>query len=218
MKKSIIGLGIAIVIWLILMISGNFVGIDHFIYHKIAYWIEPDLTKKIILVTNISSTLIIVLGLIVVVGFLLWRKKKSEAVLGVSAVTSSAVVFLILKNIVRRPRPAIQQLIPISGFSFPSGHATMSMTFYGFLIFLVYRYGKSWWKYMLMTFLGSLILAIGFTRIYLGVHYFSDVMMGFFLGLLILLVEFVGYEKILASKHQPKKTIEQEEKGRNHEI
>ena len=90
----------------------------------------------------------------------------------------------IIKHIVRRPRPNILRLVEESGYSFPSGHSMVSMAFYGIIIYLVYKnVSNKYLKWLLISLLSLLILSIGFSRIYVGVHYFTDVAGGFLLGL-----------------------------------
>lgn len=91
-----------------------------------------------------------------------------------------------LKLIFSRPRPEAR-LIEESGFSFPSGHAMMSLAFYGFLIFIILKSNVKH-KKLLTTLLIILIILIGLSRIYLGVHYPSDVFAGFTLSLAYLLI------------------------------
>ena len=93
-----------------------------------------------------------------------------------------------VKQVFRRERPNILSLVDISGFSFPSGHSMVSSSFYGFLVYLIYKYCKSKWRYFGIAILTFLILFIGISRIYLGVHYASDVIGGFALGLVWLSV------------------------------
>ena len=86
---------------------------------------------------------------------------------------------LILKNIFLRPRPNELRIIEETGFSFPSGHSMVSMAFYGYFIYLICKNMKNkYLKYTLCTLLSILILLIGLSRIYLGVHYASDVVAG----------------------------------------
>lgn len=95
----------------------------------------------------------------------------------------------LLKYIIRRPRPNVLRLVEESGYSFPSGHSMVSMAFYGIIIYLVYKnVNNKFLKWLLITLLSLLILFIGFSRIYVGVHYFTDVVGGFLLGLAYLAI------------------------------
>ena len=99
----------------------------------------------------------------------------------------------ILKFIVARPRPEILRLVKETGYSFPSGHAMVSFGFYGFLIYLIYKnISNKKIKYPLIISLSLLILLIGISRIYLGVHYFTDVIGGFIIAFVYLVV-FIKY-------------------------
>ncbi len=90
------------------------------------------------------------------------------------------------------------------GFSFPSGHALMSVTFYGLLIVIVWEFVKApWLRWLLSILLALLILIIGFSRVYLRVHYASDVVAGFSVGLVWLILSIWALswvEKYYASK------------------
>ena len=117
----------------------------------------------------------------------------AESLLGLGLV---AGLNSIIKKIIRRPRPSIVHLVEVGGFSFPSGHSSSSIAFYGFLIYLVCKKCKNpVWKRVTVAFLIVLILAIGISRIYLGVHYPSDVLAGFSFGLgtLILYINLIEW-------------------------
>ena len=95
----------------------------------------------------------------------------------------------LLKRILRRPRPTEFRIVEETGYSFPSGHSMVSMAFYGYLIYLIYRYIKNKYiKWSLIVLLSILICLIGISRIYLGVHYTSDVLGGFLLSISYLVV------------------------------
>lgn len=94
----------------------------------------------------------------------------------------------LLKNIIKRPRPVIGDG-KFSGYSFPSGHAMVSMAFYGLLIYLVFSSNlNKKVKILLITCLSLIILLIGFSRIYLGAHYITDVLSGFTLSIFYLTI------------------------------
>jgi membrane-associated phospholipid phosphatase len=110
----------------------------------------------------------------------------------------------ILKLIFHRDRPVSPLLRAAKGFSFPSGHALMGVTFYGLLIVMVWQIVQQpWLKWTLSVFLVLLILAIGLSRIYLRVHYASDVLAGFSVGLVWLLLSL----RILSSIEKYSKKI-----------
>ena len=100
------------------------------------------------------------------------------------------------KNILQRPRPEILRLIDIGGFSFPSGHSTFSMAIYGYLMYIL-KNSNIRYKNIFITVVCLMILAIGFSRIYLGVHYFSDVFAGFLSGLIVLNIVLIIEKNIL---------------------
>ena len=100
-----------------------------------------------------------------------------------------AILNFVLKLIWMRPRPELDMLIYEDGFSFPSGHSMVSMAFYGYLIYLIYTYvDNRKVKWPLLIFLMLIILLIGFSRIYLGVHYASDVIGGFCFSIVYLFI------------------------------
>ena len=99
----------------------------------------------------------------------------------------------ILKFIIARPRPERLKLVFEDGYSFPSGHSMVAFGFYGFLIYLICKkIENKKIKYPLIVFLSLLILFIGISRVYLGVHYVTDVIGGFIFTFLYLIV-FVKY-------------------------
>lgn len=104
---------------------------------------------------------------------------------------------ILLKNIFLRPRPNELRLIEETGFSFPSGHSMVSMAFYGYFIYLICKNVKNKYiKYISCVLLSVLILLIGLSRIYLGVHYASDVVAGlcFSMAYLIFMISVGIYE------------------------
>lgn len=146
---------------------------------------ELDFFMKFI--TSFGNTTTIFILLFVVV-FLLIKmiKNKKLAFFFFGSLVLNVLINQLIKALVRRERP-INSLIYVGGFSFPSGHSMVSMAFYGMLIYIFYKLMKNnKFKWLVMSLCGLLIILIGFSRIYLGVHYLSDVLVGFSVSLLYL--------------------------------
>jgi undecaprenyl-diphosphatase len=129
-----------------------------------------------------SYSYIIITTLIAI--FLIIKMKSWKFILQILVVNILAfIINFFLKGYYGRDRPSTQHLIEASYLSFPSGHAMSAAAFYGFLIYLIFRYIKSYWIQIPLTIICCIIiLLIGLSRIYLGVHYPSDVIAGFIGG------------------------------------
>jgi undecaprenyl-diphosphatase len=127
-----------------------------------------------------SGTAIAVIVVIVMIFFYKVLKHRTELVLLISVICGSALLNLLLKIIFHRARPTIYHFIVVSGYSFPSGHSMAAFSLYGILAFLLWKHipnklGRS----LLIIFSVLMFTMIGISRIYLGVHYPSDVLGGF---------------------------------------
>ena len=134
-----------------------------------------------------SSTIAILLMLICL---LLGRLKNYRAMvlLLVNTIIFSGLVTIVVKQIIMRARPT-PQLILEHGFSFPSGHAMVSILFYGTLFLIIYReYRVLLIKRFLLTLLAMLMLIIPISRVYINVHYPSDILAGISLGFILLYI------------------------------
>ncbi len=136
----------------------------------------------------------------------IWRKHTYILPLFVSVIGSGFFAFL-GKMAIHRPRPETA-LYTENYFSFPSAHATIALSFYGFLAYLVLRRLTSWKSKVNLFFISLLfILAIGLSRIYLGVHYISDIWSGYLIGAMWLLIA-VSMAEWAQQKHPGGKTGE----------
>jgi membrane-associated phospholipid phosphatase len=144
---------------------------------------SPRLTGLVVAITTLGSTAAMAL-LAVVVGLVLWmRHQRVAAVFLIGTMASASAVFTLIKRILDRPRPPVaQQLVSAGNESLPSGHATMSMVVVGALVVLAWPRLTAGLRVAAVVVAGSWIAAVGFTRIYLGVHWFSDVLAGWALG------------------------------------
>ena len=128
-------------------------------------------------------------NLILIFYFLLVKKQNWFSIRVITIAISSLVLMLLLKQLFRRKRPLSPLLKAARGLSFPSGHAIMAVTFYGLLIYILqHSITIDWLKWFAIILVLVLIVLIGFSRIYLRVHYASDVAAGFIIGLLWLLI------------------------------
>ncbi|MFQ9439869.1 MAG: phosphatase PAP2 family protein [Acutalibacteraceae bacterium] len=112
--------------------------------------------------------------------------------MGIPASISVAVAIglsVMFKLHFSRPRPSVLRLIEETGFSFPSAHAMLSSALYIMLIILVCKYLKSILaKIVLVPCLSALILVVAYSRVYLGVHYITDIIGGWLIGFAITLI------------------------------
>ncbi|WP_048601733.1 phosphatase PAP2 family protein [Rubeoparvulum massiliense] len=105
-----------------------------------------------------------------------------------------------LKSLFHRTRPSIMALVEETGYSFPSGHAMVGTAFYGMMAYLLWHHLKLQGKpaFWVLPSFGLFIILMGLSRVYLGVHYGSDVLAGFaagFLWILLILLGEYGYKK-----------------------
>ncbi len=123
-------------------------------------------------------------------------KKRREGLCIFLVTLFNFIVSEIIKNIIQRPRPEVLRLIPESSFSFPSGHSLVSTSFCGILIYLILKSEMNKNLKVILTVLLALFpILVGISRIYLGVHYPSDVLGGYLIGILLLFIEISIIEK-----------------------
>lgn len=146
----------------------------------------PDSFNSVLLfITNIISVIGILTILILACWFLRKKDAKKDIYLFIITILSCLAITNLIKIIIRRERP-LEQLLDVSGFSFPSAHSSVSMVVYGFLILLIRKHYQGKYKNLYIGICILLILLTGISRIYFNVHYITDVIAGFGLGLIIL--------------------------------
>lgn len=173
--------------------------IDTKVYSFITNNIMNDgLTPIIKAITELGGVAFTVLAGVLI--FMFCKKNRWFITIDLVGVT---LVNQVIKHIIRRPRPNVLRLVEESGYSFPSGHSMVSMAFYGIIIYLVYKnVSNKYLKWILIILLSLLILSIGFSRIYVGVHYFTDVAGGFLLGLAYLIIYINIYNKRIGKNEE----------------
>jgi membrane-associated phospholipid phosphatase len=145
-------------------------------------WFATDLLSA---VTQLGGATVLLAVTLVATAALLLRRRVAYAALMGAALAGGEGLNLALKAAFERPRPSFSDPIATAaGFSFPSGHAMVALTVYGALAFIAAASAKS--RPVRVTILAAaagLVLAIGFSRLYLGVHYVSDVLAAYGAGL-----------------------------------
>ncbi len=179
---------------------GAVTGVDERLLNFSAGFHHPAVTSFFIFITNLGGEVWVPSVAAVAIVYLFMRKHLS-LVIPFAGVLAFAEAFNLLgKQLVGRSRP-LQMLVEETSFSFPSGHATLSMALYGFLIYIIIRTVKNVQVKIWSTIIFAvLIFLIGISRVYLGVHYASDVFAGFVLGALCAITGMAFCEYRLAKK------------------
>ncbi|MBV7504676.1 phosphatase PAP2 family protein [Bacillus sp. sid0103] len=166
----------------LLISDQKIISFDRTIIDRVQGLETPFLTNVMKFFTFIGSApFVIVLSLFLL--FFLYKvlHHRLELILLIAAIAGSAILNGILKNFFQRVRPDFHRLIEIGGYSFPSGHAMNAFTVYSIISFLLWRHIPSrLGRWTLIIFSSVMIVAIGISRIYLGVHYPSDIIGGYF--------------------------------------
>ena len=176
------------------IMNGDIIG-----YEIISKFLISDFVTPIAkFITNFGGAIFLIVLTIVL--FVVIKNKK----IGVSIFSNLVIVTILnqlLKGILQRPRPTEYRIIEETGYSFPSGHSMISMAFYGYLIYLIYKYVKNKYiKWISIVVLSLLICTIGISRIYLGVHYTSDVLGGFLISISYLVIFISAVNKFIIEK------------------
>ena len=179
--------------------SKDILTFDENIISFVQKYISEDVTIWVLRLTDLGSIHFIVPAIIVVSLLLLWRKKYALVIFILSANVFGGILNKSLKWFFKRERPDILPVIMEKGYSFPSGHSMGSLILYGSIAYiLIHLVHSRWGKVMSILVAGFLILAIGISRIYLGVHYPTDIVGGYSIGtafLLLCILAFRYYEQ-----------------------
>ncbi|SEG51036.1 phosphatase PAP2 family protein [Paenibacillus sp. UNC499MF] len=142
---------------------------------------SPGLTAAAALLSEIGSSAVVPFITIAAALYLYFvLKHRSEVILLIAAIGGSAILNTILKKIFQRERPTIKIIMEEAGFSFPSGHSMAVVALYGILVYLLWKHISSTaGRTVLIVLASAMIVAMGLARIYLGVHYPSDVLGGY---------------------------------------
>ena len=163
--------------------------------------IRGDLPETLTLLFRAITHLIdipVIISWVLIVAFIFYRKQwKMESYLMLGNLTLAGILIVTFKNIYQRPRPEIVHLVEEKGFSFPSGHSLAVTIMVGTLIVILsQRIKNTVWRKIVQILLSLYIFSVLVSRIYLGVHYPSDVIASLCVGLGVLFMEFPFYDKL----------------------
>lgn len=167
-----------------LVSDGTINGFDSSIIAFIQGLESPLLTVVMKFFTFIGSEIQVTLLTFIIAIFLYKRLRyRREAILFMWVMIGSTLLNLTLKTAFQRQRPEIHRIVEASGFSFPSGHSMAAFSLYGIIAFLLWRNAHHLFSRIGLIIVSvAMILVIGISRIYLGVHYPSDVLGGYFVS------------------------------------
>lgn len=171
--------------------NGPLVEIDTAAARNLHTWVagKPKTVVALKVITFVGTPLFFFLLVGLAAGYLLWRNRLRLAVFVVTTSLGGGIVDSIVKIIVDRDRPNLENpLIPLHGKSFPSGHAMSSTFVYGALLLTFMPLIPTRRRPVVAGAAVALVAAIGFTRLALGVHYITDIVGGYLLGFVWLTV------------------------------
>ena len=156
---------------------------DNKVFEFLSGFISPAKTNFLLFITFLGNhKFLFPVNVLLLVYFLIRKNRRFSVRISALLMTSLALLFL-LKLSIQRPRPDDPLLQSVKGFSFPSGHALMSVIFYGLLIYIVWKeVSNKWMRRVVISFMIILIILISYSRIYLRLHYASDVLAGLSVG------------------------------------
>jgi undecaprenyl-diphosphatase len=183
------------VVWLVFLSDRNY--LDQKIFSLIAPHIFESRTRFMLAVSFLGNHQFLIPANLLLIVFFLVGKNKWAAI-RVAVVALSSLCFMsLLKNLFHRHRPDNPLVQGITNFSFPSGHAFMSTAFFGLLIWWAASTMKNkWQRRIVIAFLILLVLIISFSRIYLRVHYATDVITGCCIGFVCLILSLTIIDRL----------------------
>ena len=165
---------------------------DNMIFEFIHNLRSPSVTAAVIFITDLGdlTAYCIMMPAIAVLLYYRGHHRWKLSLQALIVLASASLLNVIIKEIISRPRPLEDmRLVVAHSYSFPSGHSMSAIAFYGFAIYLSYKYiPNKFIKVLLIVVQALLILSIGLSRVYLGVHYPTDVVAGFIGGLFWLIL------------------------------
>ncbi len=183
-KKILLAIALLLIfflVWVVFVYGIN--SFDQKIFNLLTPHITESRTRMMRFISFFGKHTFLIPAICLLVIFFLFRKNKWMAIKTAIVLVSSLLVMSLLKSLIQRHRPPNPLVEGITNYSFPSGHAFMGVVFYGLLIWYASIYIRTkWLQQIIIFFLLLVIAAIGFSRIYLRVHYATDVIAGICIG------------------------------------
>ena len=163
---------------------------DENVFALIKPWVNTTHTSIMLAITFIGSQNFLLPANLFLIGFFLFFKRNKTTAFKIAAISiTSVVVMFVMKFFLQRERPMVPLIAKVHGYSFPSGHTFTSVTFYGIIAYIIYKNVRNTFlKWVLIILCIVLILLVGYSRVYLRLHYASDVIAAFCLGLIWLVL------------------------------
>jgi membrane-associated phospholipid phosphatase len=170
---------------------------DENIFAHVGKLTSPGLTKIMVVISFLGKHTFLIPAYLVLLVYYMYKHFRWYSIRVIAVALSSLLLMFSLKLSFQRLRPDIPLLEKVNGYSFPSGHALMSASFYGLLIYITWKEVKNKTaKWIITILLVLLVLTISFSRVYLRVHYASDIIAGLAAGLFWILLSMWTIGKI----------------------
>jgi undecaprenyl-diphosphatase len=180
--------------------------LDQTVWQTLQLQATPTLDAIAIALSWMGAAGLTIVLVLVLVG-LIWQRRVGAAVALVITVIGAQVLNSALKLAFMRQRPlAVVTMLPGQSWSFPSGHAMVSLAAYGFLAYLGWRLLRGRWRVLWVGAMALLVASIGLSRLYLGVHYATDVLAGYLAG-------FIWLDSIIIGGHVLQRRIRRRRTG-----
>lgn len=185
------------ILFLALLLSvhwqGHLTKLNKPVFYALQSFHNARMMKFAVLITMFGNKIIIYCTSLLIAGYLFWKKNTRAAVHLLAAIISASVIVLLCKHFIHSPRP-VGLAVPLHNYSFPSGHSTLSIIFYilaGY--FITARHPKL--RSPILSACTTIVFFIGLSRLYLGAHWFTDVIGAWCLGAGIILITAVSYRR-----------------------
>ncbi|WAA09688.1 phosphatase PAP2 family protein [Fervidibacillus albus] len=186
MRKTMIITFMFVLLFIILAVGVQFTAIQQFdstTMNNITEWREEGWTSFFQTLTKAGSTLTYAVIALIFSVYFAWKRNWVDLFLTFTSVLGAWAINSLLKEWFARERPDVVHLVEADGYSFPSSTAMISIALYGFLVYvLLLKLRNPISKVVILGVTGMLIVLIGFSRVYLGVHFPTDIIGGFFAG------------------------------------